>query len=318
MKEIGGYFGFEPLMSNHYYSDLIALNSGRNALTYLIQAKQIKKIYIPYYLCDSIRKVCMQNHIKYEYYHIDSNFIPKGILPIHDDEFLYIVNYYGQISNAEISNLSKRYKRLIVDNVQAFFQKPIPCVDTIYSCRKFFGVPDGAFLATDTRLLKELDRSNSKKRMNHILGRFEGKASEYYQDYQKAEETFENEPLMKMSKISYNILGAIDYEKVKLVRNENYTYLHSELASYNQLNLITPTGPYAYPFYIDKGIEIRKELATKNKIYIPTLWPEVLQNCPVNSIEYQYAANILPLPCDQRYTQEDMNRIVKMIKKYLP
>lgn len=65
----------------------------------------------------------------------------------------------------------------------------------------------------------------------------------------------------------------------------------------NRLDLIIPDGPFAYPLYIENGIEIRKELA-KKKLYIPTLWPNVLQEMNENSIEYRYVAKILPLlPC---------------------
>ena len=47
MNEIGGYLEFEQLVSNEYYSNLIRLNSARNALYYVILAKKIKKLYIP-------------------------------------------------------------------------------------------------------------------------------------------------------------------------------------------------------------------------------------------------------------------------------
>ena len=36
-----------------------------------------------------------------------------------------------------------------------------------------------------------------------------------------------------------------------------------------------------------------------------------------NSIEYKYAANILPLPCDQRYGIEDMKYIVNQLLQYI-
>ena len=41
MKEIGGYFEFEQLVDNEYYKDLLKLNTGRNALVYLM--KKLKK-----------------------------------------------------------------------------------------------------------------------------------------------------------------------------------------------------------------------------------------------------------------------------------
>ena len=82
----------------------------------------------------------------------------------------------------------------------------------------------------------------------------------------------------------------------------------------NRLALVNPDGAFAYPLYVDDGVRMRKQLA-QNKIYIPTLWPNVLDSCPVNSIEYQYAANILPLPVDQRYGKEEMEMIVEEIRQ---
>ena len=52
-------------------------------------------------------------------------------------------------------------------------------------------------------------------------------------------------------------------------------------------------------------------------IYIPILWPNVLENISDNQIEYQYVLNILPLPCDQRYDLEDMISIVDKLFKLL-
>lgn len=71
-----------------------------------------------------------------------------------------------------------------------------------------------------------------------------------------------------------------------------------------------------YPLWIENGAAARKKLQAE-KIYIPTLWPNVLQELPEKAIEYQLAANILPLPVDQRYTQVEMQRIVDRIRGYL-
>lgn len=69
-----------------------------------------------------------------------------------------------------------------------------------------------------------------------------------------------------------------------------------------------------YPFYFENGNDIRKKLQ-KEGIYIPLLWPNVVDNLKVDEIEYKLAVNILPLPCDQRYTWKDMDYIVKQIKQ---
>ena len=39
------------------------------------------------------------------------------------------------------------------------------------------------------------------------------------------------------------------------------------------------------------------------------------KECPADRLEYHYAADILPIPIDQRYGKEDMKRIAEMVKK---
>jgi hypothetical protein len=312
MKEIGGYFGLDQLVNNEYYKNLLSLNTGRNALLYLLKAKNIQKLYIPYYLCNSVSNMLEKHEFDFEYYHIDADFNPIFNKKLCEGEYLYIVNYYGQLTNDKVIHLNQKYGKIILDNTHAFFQKPIDGVDTIYSCRKFFGVSDGAYLSTDSVLDEEIEIDISKDRMTHILGRFEGTASDYYSNFQENDASFKFEPLKYMSKLTKNILGAIDYEKVKEIRDENYAYLESKLKKINKLRLITLEGAFAYPFYLENGVEIRKKLAAK-KIYIPTLWPNVLEDTPESSLEYDYAANILPLPCDQRYGIEDMKYMINKI-----
>ena len=314
MREIGGYFQLDQLIDKPYHENLVELNTGRNALLYLVKAKKISKIYLPYFLCNSVSDMLSKYGINFEYYHIGKDFLPVFEEKLKEDEYLYIVNYYGQITNDEIRKFKEEYKNIILDNTQSFFQKPVLNIDTIYSCRKYFGVPDGAYLSTDVALDEILEEDQSSSRMKHILGRFEGQASDYYNEFNKNDEAFKELPIKSMSKLTRNILGAIDYEKVIETRNRNFEYLHDRLGNSNILDIKSQNGPFAYPYYVEDGIEIRKRLAEK-KIYIPTLWPNVLKENSKDSIEYDYAVNILPLPCDQRYGVEDMEYIINNLKK---
>lgn len=307
MKEIGGYFGLEHFSGTEYYPELVAVNNGRNALLYLLKARHIRKLYIPYFLCSSVAEMCKREGYTYVFYAIGRDFLPIFEGTLAEGEYLYIVNYYGQISNCKAMELKTRYGNIIMDNVQAFFQKPVEGIDTVYSCRKFFGVPDGGYVATDAHLEEELCTDVSKDRMKHVLGRLEGTASEYYQDFKANDMSFHSLPLQRMSALTHNLLRGIDYEAVRQQRNENFALLHSVLGSRNALELAVPEGPYCYPLYCEDGMTIKKRLAER-KIYVATLWPNVLElgNC----VEKDYARNILPLPCDQRYDAEDMRRMI--------
>lgn len=310
-EEIGGYFGLEKLQGNLYHNKAIKLNTARNCLIYIIKSRKIKKLYIPYYLCDSVD--IASKYCKIEYYKINKQFLPDFKEKLGEDEYIYIVNYFGLILNKKIRKLKKMYNNIIVDNVQAFFQKPINGADTIYSCRKFFGVPDGAYLYTNKILDETLEYDFSKDRFKHILGRIENSASEYYDEYKHNEELLGKLPLKKMSKSTKIILSAIDYKKTMNIRSKNFKYLNSKLKKINMLMLGNIKGAFVYPLYVKDAPKIRAELI-ENKIYVPILWPNVIEenkDCLAND----YANNILPLPCDQRYDIKDMNKIINIIER---
>lgn len=109
-NKIGGYFSFEQLIDNEYYKTLIRLNTARNALLYVLKSKKIKKIFIPYYLCDSIINVLQKYGYGYEFYHINLDFSPKFNRNLGEDEYLYVVNYYGKLTNIHIQGFKKCYK----------------------------------------------------------------------------------------------------------------------------------------------------------------------------------------------------------------
>jgi hypothetical protein len=313
MQEFGGYIELDRYSLPLLHDGAIALNCARNALAYLIKARKIKRILIPKFLCDSVQKVCEREGVQVKYYSINKDFLPVDVL-LEPDEYLYIVNFYGQISNELLGEFADKYQRVIVDNVQAYFQAPIPGVDTIYTCRKFFGVADGAFLYTDASLNYELETDESFDRMRFLLGRFERTASEFYSEYVLNNDLFESAPIKKMSKLTDNLLRAIQYEDVKRRRTENFRILHDAFYDVNKLDLTVPEGAFMYPLYIDGGAELRKKLQEK-KIYIPTLWPDVFDVCEPSEIEYDMAANILPIPCDQRYCEESILNLIKIIKE---
>lgn len=313
MYEIGGYIELDRYALPMLHEGALPLNCGRNALAYLIRTRNIKTLWIPKFLCDSVREVCGKENIVIKYYSIDLDFLPKELVLVQD-EWLYVVNFYGQLENSVLEGLHQKYHRVIVDNVQAYYQMPVAGVDTIYTCRKFFGVADGAFLYTNQMLEEELQQDESFERMRFLNGRFERTASEFYNEYAANNDMFANEPIKRMSKLTENLLHAIDYDAVKKQRTDNYRILHEAFAQENKLSLSIPEGAFMYPLYCEGGRQARKILQAK-KIYIPILWPDVFECCEPTELEYHMAENILPLPVDQRYNKDDMEYIIEEVYK---
>ena len=311
MREIGGYFELDKYSMPMLHEGAIALNCGRNTLAYLIEAKGIEKIKVPKFLCDTVREVCEKEKISISFYSITKGFLPEE-LTLEADEWLYLVNFYGQLDNGTIRGYVEKYERVIVDHAQAYFQMPLENVDTLYTCRKFFGVADGGILYTDTKLEREIPQDESFDRMGFVLGRFERSASEFYAEAASNNDFFADEPIKLMSKLTENLLHGIDYEAVKQKRTRNFEILHEAFGKINPLKLTVPQGAFMYPLYLEKGGEIRRKLQAK-KIFIPTLWPDVFEHCDESELEYDYAKNILPIPVDQRYDEEDMKYIIKAV-----
>lgn len=311
MKEIGGYIELDTYRLPMLHEEAIKLNCGRNALWYLLKARNIRKIWMPKFMCDSCEGVLKKESVQVRYHSIGLDFKPTEIM-LAEDEWLYVVNFYGQLTNEYLLSLKEKYRRIIVDNAQAYFQMPLDGVDTLYTCRKFFGVADGAILYTDAVLDEELPQDESFERMHFLLGRFERTASEFYSEYAANNHFFAEEPIKRMSRLTENLLHGIDYESVRERRTKNFGYLHEMFNSINRLALSVPEGAFMYPLYVENGAEIRKKLQAQT-IYIPTLWPSVFDLCGEGELEYDMAKNILPLPVDQRYTTDDMALLVGAI-----
>lgn len=314
MSEIGGYFSLEEFEGEEYYSDLLAVNSVRNGLAYLIEKLKIKRIWLPYFLCDSIHKICKMYNLKCSFYEINYDFKPLlDCIPFEEGDYLYLVNYYGQLDEETIKKYKREYCNIILDNTQAFFSKFDTNIVTLYNCRKYFGVPDGAYVSGINSGIDELQQDISYDRMKYLLGRYEIGASEFFEEYHYAEDQFDNMDIRYMSKLTHNLLRAINYDSVKKKRENNYKIIHNKLALYNMLVIKCVCGPYAYPFMHPNAPQIRKQLIS-HKIYVPVLWPEVIKKNESNQA-VEFAKNILPLPVDQRYTGEDMNLIIDIICK---
>lgn len=314
--EIGGYFGLETFSGKEYHENLVALNCARNALVYLLKLRKYKRLFIPYFLCDSVREGAEKAGVNISYYSLTNTFTPQVSSDLHEEDAVYLVNYYGQLSDEIILRYEKTFRHIIVDNVQAFFQKPLPNIDTIYSCRKYFGVADGAYLSTNAILSLPLEKDSSAAHMLHVLGRCDCEAGPYYETFQKEEALFTSRPVRAMSKLTQNLLCAIDYEAAKKRRTQNAAFLHNKLNFMNQLPITIVEGMFMYPFYLPfEGKRLRKYLQ-KNKIYAPCLWNDVFQHVSHDSLEYHLAQDIVPLPCDQRYSIEDMSYIQSKIHQY--
>lgn len=315
--EIGGYFGLSSMPFRPYHEKAILLNSARNCLAYLIMLREIKSIAIPDYMCDAVEEICKRMKVRVRRYKVVEDFTPCFEFCLDSHEWLYLADYFGQLTDDQVWRaFDFSGGRLIVDEVQGFFREPWSVADTIYTCRKYFAVPDGAYLVTKDgkSISEELPIDSSCNRLGFLFGRLEYDASSFYEEYRHNESYIENDSLKFMSQSTRLLLSVVDYASAKVKREDNWRALDALLSDGNCLQLEMPAGPFMYPYCTSRAKEIRHRLI-ENRVYVPTLWPNVLKECSEKSIAYCYSNNILPLPIDQRYDAEDMEFIGSLISK---
>ena len=313
MEAIGGYFELELRKGEHYHKEAIRLNSGSNCFEYILRARKYEKVYVPYYTCHVIYDVAQRLGLNIAYYHIDELLEPVELPELNAHEAFLYTNYYG-LKQSCVERLSEKYgKQLIVDNAQAFYAKPIAGIDTFYSPRKFFGVPDGGYLYTDAILNDEFPQAQSMQRMTHLLKRVEQGAEAGYADYQREEETLNGSPIEQMSKLTDALLRNIDYKEIAQERISNYKILEEQLAKNNAIHLKLQQDdvPMVYPYFTEDS-SLKQRLIAK-RIYVATYWPNVDVN---GEIEATLKTNLLPLPIDQRYYQSDVKVIANAIIEF--
>ncbi len=319
MKEIGGYFELELPMNNNQplHPNGVKVNSGRHALEYILRVlgDKVQRVWLPYFTCEVVLEPIRRLGLAYEFYNINENLEIAKLPTLLEHDYIIVNNYFG-IKDAYIRRMALYYKgKMIVDNAQAWYDQEMLGFNEFYSPRKFFGLPDGGVAWATGTIDAELEQDESWNRCSHLLKRIDLGSSEGYADFRENSQLLSNTPLRKMSKLTERLLDSIDFDWAKINRRSNFEMLHDVLGQSNGLqipDMNTFSCPMVYP-YLTADTTLRQRLID-NKIFVATYWPNVLKCCQEDTTEYKLAKYLLPLPIDQRYGTEDMERIIKVIK----
>jgi len=261
---------------------LVKLNTARNCLRYLIKSYKIDSIYVPYYICPSIKSTLKKEIVNVEYYHIDERFMPTCKFK-HNDYILY-PNYFG-ICTANVKTLEKQYKNLIVDNTHAFYAEPMGLA-SFNSLRKFFqmqyGVLDGAYLYTE-KILERPFRTADDYEIDEYMT---------YEKIVKNEHRLDDEQVMYISKTTEKIMSNINFVQEKINRINNYKKYELKLKSTNELDISLEDNeyPFVYPYYThDREFGTNLE---KQGMLIYRYWDGI----PSNFDEYNFCKYLVPIP----------------------
>jgi hypothetical protein len=319
--EIGSFIELDLLNTGEYYADnnVLRLNAARAGIFHACVLYNVRKIYLPFYQCPTVNAFLQKKGIETVFYNIDKDFKPIINRNDNDTAFL-IVNYFGVFSAANILSIAGNYHNVIIDNSPAFFSKPTIDSISVYSPRKFFGVPDGCYVITGKDVSKPYyPKDFSSDTSAFLFKRIERGCNAVYKDRMKNEERIDNSDILQMSDLTKALLNCINYNRIAEIRKRNFFTAH-EL--YKDINLIDPLKfidddcvPMVYPLVIE-NLEIVNYLV-ENKIYTGRWWSSVLKNTDSQSFEAFLSKYMIPLPVDQRYSETEINYISQLIFKFI-
>ena len=323
INDIGGYFELSLPKYSDPFPEMAKLQSARAALRLVLERHQTREIYVPAYICDSVVAAIEDAGARPIFYSLSQSLFPENIQANISESTLFLyVNYFGLCQH----NVKKLLElipghHLIVDNSQALFAAPANCLATIYSPRKFMGLPDGGLLHHSTKNfeLPAGDDTQSVVRMNHLLMRMSDTASAGYATYTASEQTLENTTPMEMSRLTKRILSSVDMNHLKQQRRKNFLHLSNQLSTYNKLEwaLDENTVPLCYPLVLEGDVDPIRKLLASMHIYIPVYWREVRNRALANTTEQRFSENCLFLPCDQRYSTGQMEKLSQEVVNHL-
>lgn len=306
-------------------------SSGRSALYYILldirERFNVTTVMVPDYLCSSILSAVNKAGFNYEFYHLtDTLVLDDEVFSNQYDKSkaVLVINYYGlQTLEQQFSFIKSLDENAIIieDDVQAYYEfiqdSTIPDYK-FTSLRKTFDSPDGGLVKTKYNIThpQTPNTFHKYKAASGILKEFRNKG--FYNDdiylelSHRGESMIDSEIELGISDVAYSVIDNTDVSKVSSIRKSNAEVICSGL-KYIGINTVIPVAddktPLFIPIYLEDRNKVRKAMFQHN-IFCPVHWP--LDGMPVKK-GAEMAEHELSLIVDQRYTADDMNRILNIL-----
>jgi hypothetical protein len=328
-REIGSEFWDVPTkdqQNNLFPESTLWFLSGRSALQAIIkELGEARSVSLPSWCCDSMIKPFVDAGLKVHFYPV---YWSEGQLVQEwsfDSDILFLIDYFGY--TGAIPDLSGYKGTVIRDVTHSIFSASYSDADFYFgSLRKWCGAwtggyawgKDGHRLHTEVangRKYVSLREKAMHQKAEYISGQREDKG--YLQIFDEAEELLESVGSFAAADRDVQMAKKIDVATIRNRRRTNGEALRSAFPDWLIFSEMSSSDvPMFVPVLVPDGKrnKLRRYLI-KNEIYCPIHWP-VSDYHRLDGKERFIYDNELSLVCDQRYTEEDMYRMVETIKAF--
>lgn len=341
-KIVGGVFGLdlttETSTTPPYTANAsVHLVNGRSAIRLAVDRLSPDTVWLPSYLCTSIVDAIRDLDSTIRFYPVSYELeagARSWLDDLEENHLVLVIDYFGFPFDRNVcTEVRHRGAWLMLDACQALYSVPKPDFAdfAVYSPRKFVGVPDGGVLSivsarAEAAEFQEaaLDHSPADwwfDSLRSLMLRREfdlrGGDRSWYELFGRCEE---NAPAgyYAISDFSQAVLDrSVNYRADAQARRTNFKYLADKLravALYKQLpEAVVPLG---FPVRTADRDRVRQGLFG-DSIYPPVHWPLGAYVPDEFAESHRLEADIMTIPCDQRYGREDMERVVASVEKLM-
>jgi hypothetical protein len=311
---IGGYFALERGAGKalDWLDDATGYQSARSAIAAALVAFQPTTVWVPNFICGAINDTLRSIHANVRHYALTESLDVPETVALTPTDLLICVDYFG-INGAAVHRAIERFgvERVLVDASQSLFFTHLRGCTTVYSPRKFLGVPDGGLVRTSLRLAPRRTsiEAASVARSQHLLYRLADLTDVGYAKFLEAEASLHGCEPVALSLITKAMLMSINAETVAVTRVRNYQHLADLLrqSGFDVPSLPLHAVPLCCPVQCDEASRIRNELAAQS-IFTPTYWADAI--IPENDqVALRMRDRTVYLPCDQRYGEPELLRV---------
>lgn len=300
-----------------------AFRSARAALRALLLDRSPQRLWLPAYICSSLAEAAPSDIRRW--YDLSDALEPDVealAQELRAGDAIVVVNFFGSQPPEALKHLAKHRPDVlwIEDRAHQAGDSNHWAQMVLYSPRKLIGVGDGGLLLSRTptpqpRLPATPNGDEAQRR--RALDPDGRHPLEWSLPFQTQERAFSLEP-QAMAAETVEVLRGAQLETDLRARRHNGLRLTRALQDLT-LGLATPadTAWLAVPIRVEDRDGLAEALA-QERIYCARHWAELPSDPERYGRLHRIASQILSLPCDPRYEDADMDRIIQTVQRLQP
>lgn len=301
--------------------------TARAAFARLIAIKSPRRVWLPAYSCPELAAAVPAALLRF--FPMDEDLSPKcDVLrrSLRAGDLLLATDYFGWPPGSKfLKFMAERPDVLWVeDRAQCLFTDTPPWAPwVLYSPRKLVGVPDGGIVvsaadtAVDTAGGQYADASLALPELMRFEDTAETNNKDWYRAFKSREARFTTEP-RPMSRMTEALLRRIPLRPLVEARRRNYEFLFERLslrAAWRRP--AAGVTPFGLVIRTRDGAALGAALADQ-RLFCQRYWPTLAVGASEFPWENELARSHVTLPCDQRYDESSLMRLVEAVYRFAP